>query len=60
MAKKRAKHVTETETRMDIRLRVDSDLHDRIKAVADREGNSVAAFIRATVVRELDRREGKA
>jgi uncharacterized protein (DUF1778 family) len=45
------------EEKVDIRLRVDSDLHDRIQAAADQEGNSVAAFIRAAVVKELKRRE---
>jgi predicted HicB family RNase H-like nuclease len=43
--------------KIDIRLRVDSDLHERIQAAADQEGNSVAAFIRSAVVRELKRRE---
>lgn len=49
-----------TEEKIDIRLRVDSDLHERIQNAADQEGNSVAAFIRSAVVRELKRldREG--
>jgi uncharacterized protein (DUF1778 family) len=46
-----------TEEKIDIRLRVDSELYDRIQAAANQEGNSVAAFIRAAVVRELKRRE---
>jgi len=46
-----------TEEKIDIRLRVDSDLHQRIQDAADQEGNSVAAFIRAAVVKELKRRE---
>jgi predicted HicB family RNase H-like nuclease len=46
--------------KVDIRLRVDASLHDRIQTAADQEGNSVAAFIRAAVVRELTRREREA
>jgi uncharacterized protein (DUF1778 family) len=46
-----------TAEKIDIRLRVDDDLHQRIQAAADAEGNSVAAFIRTAVVRELKRRE---
>lgn len=45
------------EEKFDIRLRVDTDLHKRIQAAADTEGNSIAAFIRAAVVKELKRRE---
>jgi predicted HicB family RNase H-like nuclease len=45
------------EEKIDIRLRVDSDLHQRIQAAADQESNSVAAFIRSAVVKELKRRE---
>lgn len=60
-AKKRgAKKVTKTEERIDIRLRVDGDLHQRIQVAADQEGNSVAAFIRAAVVKELNRRDREA
>jgi len=43
--------------RFDIRLRVDSELHKRIQSAADTEGNSIAAFIRSAVVKELKRRE---
>jgi predicted HicB family RNase H-like nuclease len=43
--------------KIDIRLRVDAELHRRIAAAADQEGNSVAAFIRSAVVKELKRRE---
>ncbi|MHC5538535.1 YlcI/YnfO family protein [Singulisphaera rosea] len=49
-----------TEDKIDIRLRVDEDLHNRIQAAADQEGNSVAAFIRSAVVKELKRREKEA
>ena len=49
-----------TEEKIDIRLRVDSDLHEKIQAAADQEGNSVAAFIRSAVVKELRRREKEA
>jgi predicted HicB family RNase H-like nuclease len=53
----RKKMKAKTEDRIDIRLRVDADIHRRIQAAADREGNSVAAYIRAAVVRDLERRE---
>ncbi len=56
MGRKRVK----TEEKIDIRLRVDSDLCERIQNAADQEGNSVAAFIRAAVVKELNRREREA
>jgi predicted HicB family RNase H-like nuclease len=56
MGRKRVK----TEEKIDIRLRVDSELHERIQTAADQEGNSVAAFIRAAVVKELKRREREA
>lgn len=46
-----------TEERIDVRLRVDGDLHRRIQEAADQEGNSIAAFIRSAVVKELKRRE---
>lgn len=53
------KKVVKTEAKIDIRLRVDEDLHARIQSAADGEGNSVAAFIRSAVVRELKRRESE-
>ena len=46
-----------TAEKIDIRLRVDDALHDRIQKAAEQEGNSVAAFIRAAVVKELKLRE---
>jgi predicted HicB family RNase H-like nuclease len=46
-----------TEEKVDIRLRMDGELHERILKAASQEGNSVAAFIRAAVVKELKRRE---
>ena len=49
-----------TDEKIDIRLRVDGELQQRIQAAADQEGNSVAAFIRAAVVKELKRREKEA
>ena len=49
-----------TEEKIDIRLRVDSELQRRIQAAADEEGNTVAAFIRAAVGKELKRREKEA
>jgi hypothetical protein len=42
---------------IDIRLLIDGDLYRRIQAVADREGNSVAAYIRAALSRDLKRRK---
>ena len=48
-----------TEEKIDIRLRVDGDLQQRIQAAANQEGNSVAAFIRSAVVKELKQREKK-
>ncbi len=46
-----------TDDKVDIRLRMDGDLHQRIFDAAEQEGNSVAAFIRSAVVKELKRRE---
>jgi hypothetical protein len=51
------KKMTKTEEKIDIRLRVDEELHKRIQTAADEEGNSVAAFIRAAVLKELKRRQ---
>lgn len=55
--KRKGKKMVKTDERLDIRLRVDGELHERIRAAADAEGNSIAAFIRAAVVKELKRRE---
>jgi predicted HicB family RNase H-like nuclease len=60
MARKKAKAKMKTEERIDVRLRMDSELHEKIQAAADQEGNSVAAFIRSAVVKELKRREREA
>jgi uncharacterized protein (DUF1778 family) len=46
-----------TAEKIDIRLRVDAKLQKQIQAAADQEGNSVAAFIRSAVVKELKCRE---
>lgn len=43
------------EVKVDVRLRMDLELARRIQEAAVREGNSVAAFIRAAVVEKLDR-----
>jgi uncharacterized protein (DUF1778 family) len=45
------------EEKIDIRLRVDYDFHQRVQAAADHEGNSVAAFIRTAVAEKLKRIE---
>jgi uncharacterized protein (DUF1778 family) len=56
--KKQVKTATSrTDERIDMRIRVDPALQARIQAAADQEGNSVAAFIRSAVVKELKRRE---
>jgi predicted transcriptional regulator len=55
MAKKKAGRKVKTEERIDIRLRVDADFQRRVQEAADRQGNPVAAFIRAAVAKELDR-----
>jgi uncharacterized protein (DUF1778 family) len=54
------KKTPKAEEKIDIRIRVDADLHQRIRNAADLEGNSVAAFLRSAVVRELNRREREA
>lgn len=46
--------------KFDVRLRVDEALHRQLQGAADEEGNSVAAFIRAAVVKELKRRQKEA
>jgi uncharacterized protein (DUF1778 family) len=46
-----------TDEKTDIRLRVDGELAARIQEAAEEEGNSVAAFIRSAVLKELKRRE---
>lgn len=43
--------------KIDIRLRVGPDLHDRIAKAADRAGDSVAGYIRSAVVKELRKSE---
>jgi predicted HicB family RNase H-like nuclease len=57
MGRKKVQAKMKAGGKLDIRLRVDVELHGRIQAVADREGNSVAAFIRSAVVKELKRRD---
>jgi hypothetical protein len=57
MGRKKMKTEEKAEQRIDIRLRVDGDLHRRIQASADQESNSVAAFIRTAVVEKLKRIE---
>jgi predicted HicB family RNase H-like nuclease len=57
MGRKKMKTAEKLEEKIDIRLRVDGELHGRIQAAADQEGNSVAAFIRTAVVEKLKRIE---
>jgi uncharacterized protein (DUF1778 family) len=49
-----------TAEKIDIRLRMDAKLQKQIQAAADKEFTTVAAFIRAAVVKELKRREAEA
>ena len=46
-----------TEEKIDIRLRVDEKFRAKIQAAADEDQTTVAAFIRALIVREFKRRE---
>lgn len=46
-----------SDDRGEIRIRLDADAKRRIKAMAEADGNSVAAFVRAATMRELVRRE---
>ena len=57
MAKKKARAKMKTEERLDIRLRVDGELHEEIQEAAGQDHCSIAAFIRAAVVKELKRRK---
>lgn len=60
MGRKKSPPVTtKPATKTDVRLRVDEPLRLRLEAAARAEGNPVAAFIRSTMVAELDRREAK-
>ncbi len=49
-----------TAEKIDIRLRVDSKLQKQIQAAADKDFTTVAAFVRAAVVKELKRLESEA
>lgn len=44
-----------TQEKIELRMRLNADLHSRIQAEADREGNPVAAFVRGAVIEKLDR-----
>ena len=46
-----------TGEKFDVRLRMDEALHKRIAEAAKAEGNSIAAFIRSAVVKELNKYE---
>jgi len=48
-----------TDEKVDVRLRMDTELAERIQEAAEQEGNSVAAFIRSAVVKELNRRDAE-
>jgi uncharacterized protein (DUF1778 family) len=49
-----------TAEKIDIRLRMDPKLEKQIRAAAEKEFTTVAAFVRSAVVRELKRRETEA
>ena len=51
------KKMSKVEEKVELRMRLDSDLMDRIKAVADESGLAVAAWVRSTIIRELKRIE---
>jgi hypothetical protein len=52
-----AKKTTKTAEKVDIRLRVDADFHERIQRVAEEEHTTVAGYLRACVVKDFKRRE---
>jgi predicted DNA binding CopG/RHH family protein len=45
------------EEKVELRMRLDSDLMERVKAVADDRGLAVAAWVRSTIIQELKRIE---
>ena len=49
------KKMVKTEEKVELRMRLDSDLMEQIKEVADESGLAVAAWVRSTVIRELKR-----
>lgn len=51
------KKMTKTEEKVELRMRLDSELMERVKAVADESGLAVAAWVRSTIIRELKRIE---
>lgn len=57
MGRKKKMKTAEKGEKVDIRLRMEEELAARIQSAADAEGNSVAAFVRSAVVKELKRRE---
>lgn len=60
MGRKKVTTKTKSDQKIDIRLRVDVDLERQIRDLAEQEGNSVAAFIRSAVVKEIRRRQKEA
>lgn len=46
-----------TGEKVDLRLRVDSDLARQIQRLADEDRTTVAAFVRALIVKELKQRK---
>jgi predicted HicB family RNase H-like nuclease len=51
------KKLSPGDVKVEVRMRVDMELHRRIEMAAKEEGNSVAAYIRAAIVRDLKRRK---
>jgi uncharacterized protein (DUF1778 family) len=58
MGRKKVQTKAKSGAKIDVRLRIDEALQQRIQAAAEQEGNSVASFIRSAIVKELKRREG--
>ena len=53
------KKMTAEQKKVEVRLRVEPALHQRMLDEAKEEGNSIAAFIRTAVVNELKRRRDR-
>lgn len=55
------KKMTEAEAAaiVDVRLRMDTELHEQIKAAAKRQRLTVAGFLRAAAMDRLERMAGK-
>lgn len=45
-----------TDEKVDMRIRLDADLMEQIKTVADEDGLAMAAWVRSLILKELKRR----